>query len=135
MILPMFNQGKKAQNRDMEAQMSTYEILLDALKKIREIGYNSQAARATDTVLACIRVAEDAILCAERPACNVPKPDCITSWVWLHHSFADLPHWQNCLFASVNAGAFDPINSAREMYLAQGGAMIDSNPRRRKSRA
>lgn len=40
--------------------------LLAALKKIREMGYNSQAARATDTVLACIRVAEEAIAAAEK---------------------------------------------------------------------
>jgi len=35
---------------------------VEALKKIREMGYASQAARATDTVIACIRVAEEAIL-------------------------------------------------------------------------
>ncbi len=37
------------------------ELMLAALKQIREMGYNSSAARATDTVLGCIRVAEAAI--------------------------------------------------------------------------
>ena len=37
------------------------EIMLAALNRIREIGYNSQASRATDTVLAAIRLAEEAI--------------------------------------------------------------------------
>lgn len=37
------------------------EMMLNALKRIREMGYNSQAARCPDTVLACIRVAEEAI--------------------------------------------------------------------------
>lgn len=32
-----------------------------ALTKVREMGYNSEAARATDTVLACINVVEDAL--------------------------------------------------------------------------
>ncbi len=39
----------------------TEDPAITALKKIRGMGYNSQAARATDTVLACIRVAEEAI--------------------------------------------------------------------------
>jgi len=39
-----------------------HALLVDALKQIRQMGYDSQAARATDTVLACIRVAEAAIL-------------------------------------------------------------------------
>ena len=39
--------------------------LLAALKQIRDLGYNAQAARATDTVLASIRVAEKAIGLAE----------------------------------------------------------------------
>lgn len=38
------------------------DIAIQALEKIKEMGYNSQAARATDTVLACIRVAEAALL-------------------------------------------------------------------------
>jgi hypothetical protein len=37
------------------------DVLLDALKQIREVGYNSTAARCPDTVLACIRLAEAAI--------------------------------------------------------------------------
>lgn len=37
------------------------EIMLSALKQIREMGYNSVTHRCTDTVLACIRVAEEAI--------------------------------------------------------------------------
>jgi len=41
--------------------MKDAELMLEALKKIREMGYSSTAARATDTVLACIRVAESAI--------------------------------------------------------------------------
>lgn len=42
------------------------KIAAEALRKIREIGYDSQAARATDTVLACIRIAEEALLEVER---------------------------------------------------------------------
>lgn len=44
---------------------NNHKTLLDALKQIREMGYNSQAARATETVLACVRVAEEAIRVAE----------------------------------------------------------------------
>lgn len=40
-------------------------LLLNALKGIRELCYEPQAHRATETVLACIRIAEDAILEAE----------------------------------------------------------------------
>ena len=40
--------------------------MLSALKQIREMGYASPMARATDTVLACIRVAEEAIAAAEQ---------------------------------------------------------------------
>lgn len=35
--------------------------LLDALKKIRTMGYDSDAFRGPDTVLACIRIAEEVI--------------------------------------------------------------------------
>ncbi len=42
------------------------EIMLMALKSIREMGYNSTASRATETVLACIRTAESAILEVEK---------------------------------------------------------------------
>jgi hypothetical protein len=50
----------------MKRKRALITVLVDALKQIREVGYDSQAARATDTVLACIRIAEDAILSAER---------------------------------------------------------------------
>ena len=43
----------------------TSQQLLDALKRIRDIGYNSQSFRCTETVLACIRVAQEAILLVE----------------------------------------------------------------------
>lgn len=39
--------------------------MLTCLKQIREMGYNSHAARCTDTVLAVLRVAEEAIRVAE----------------------------------------------------------------------
>lgn len=35
--------------------------LIMALRRIREVGYNSSAARCTDTVLSCIRIAEEAL--------------------------------------------------------------------------
>lgn len=35
------------------------EAFRNALETIREIGYQSQASRATESVLACLRVAED----------------------------------------------------------------------------
>lgn len=38
-----------------------FQILVEAVKRIRHMGYDSQACRATETVLACIRVAEDAL--------------------------------------------------------------------------
>lgn len=41
------------------------QSLFDAMKRIRELGYNSQAHRATDAVLACTRIAEESILAVE----------------------------------------------------------------------
>ena len=48
-------------------------LLLQALNQIREMGYNSQAFMATDTVLSCIRVAEAAI--GELESRDVPRQD------------------------------------------------------------
>jgi len=42
-------------------QKEKLDHVVAALTKVREMGYNSEAARATDTVLACINVAEDAL--------------------------------------------------------------------------
>jgi hypothetical protein len=36
-------------------------VLLDHLKTIREIGYSSDVTRTNETVLACIRIAEEGI--------------------------------------------------------------------------
>lgn len=41
--------------------MKNKKQLREALEKIREMGYDSQACRATEVVLACIRVAEEAL--------------------------------------------------------------------------
>lgn len=47
--------------------------LLEALAQIREMGYDSQVTRATETVLACIRVAEAAISLVGREILEVKK--------------------------------------------------------------
>lgn len=44
---------------------TTRPALINALKQIRTMCYDSQASRCTDTVLACIRVSEEAIGTAE----------------------------------------------------------------------
>jgi hypothetical protein len=49
------------------------DYVVASLQTIREIGYNSSAARATDTVLACIRVAEDGLSNVGRSA-DTAKP-------------------------------------------------------------
>lgn len=119
MTLPIQKKGKEAQSRNMEL---TEQILLGALKKIRQVGYDSKITRAPETILECVKIAEAAILEAER-AYSLQRPAGITAWVWYHFSFADLPHWQNCLIAAANAGASDVIESARKMYLSQSGEM------------
>jgi len=53
---------------DLDAADEVRTALSDALKQIREMGYSSQAARCTDTVLACVRVADEAIGAAEKSA-------------------------------------------------------------------
>ena len=109
---------------------TTEQVLIDALKKIREVGYDSKITRLKETTLEIIRIAEDAILEAENAA-TIERPPCITSWIWYHFSFADRSHWQNCIVAAYNAGASDIIDSARKMYVSQGGEMLGRGPRKR----
>lgn len=101
---------------------NTEQSLFEALKKIRDIGYDSKITRTPETVLQIVRIAESAISLAESQW-SLPRPKGITSWVWYHFSFADLSHWQNCLIAASNAGASDVIDTARKLYVHQGGQM------------
>ena len=52
-------QAEQSQRSEPPTDAALY---LAALLQIREIGYGSQAHRATDTVLACLRVCEQAIM-------------------------------------------------------------------------
>lgn len=51
------------------------------------------------------------------------RPELISTWVWLHHEYEDLDHWQQCLVAACNADAKDYISAARVMYIRQGGRL------------
>jgi hypothetical protein len=45
----------------VQARLIEHEQMLNALKNIREMGYNSQAFKCTETVLAILRVTEETI--------------------------------------------------------------------------
>ena len=47
--------------RELSDRSRRGEHAVDSLRRIRDIGYGSTADRATETVLACIRIAEEAI--------------------------------------------------------------------------
>lgn len=49
-----------------------YNILLGALKQIREVGYKSQLVYAADSLMQCILIAESAIGEAEKNK-RIPK--------------------------------------------------------------
>jgi hypothetical protein len=102
--------------------------MLEALKKIRTIGYDSKITRTPETVLRLVRIAEDAILKAERAARQeespIERPYGIPLSVWNNPSYTDRRHWQNCVIAAVNARSqqdCDISKTARNIYLSQGG--------------
>ena len=51
------------------------------------------------------------------------RPEGISSWIWLHHTFADLPLWQNCIVAAHGAEVKDVVGVAQKMYAHNGGLL------------
>jgi hypothetical protein len=57
----------------------------------------------------------------ELAADTTRKPADVTCWVWFHHSFDDLPLWQECLIAASSAQVEDVVGTATKMYAVRGG--------------